>query len=221
MTGHPEALPILKLEALSKGYGGRPVLREIDLHVFVREVVGLIGPNGAGKTTLLRTTIGLIRPSSGIATWFIDRDAIDHFGGPHTAPPQVRADRWSALVSRGAYTAEPRPIRELSRGNRQLLGLRSVLAPTTSRCILLDEPWEGLDPDGARWLSQTIVFRKKQGCAFILSSHRLHDLAGLCDRYAFLIDGRLRIESAADLRRDGSVTGDDLLAAFDRLRASP
>jgi ABC-2 type transport system ATP-binding protein len=213
-------LPILELAAVSKDYRRRVVLREIDLRLFPGDVVGLIGPNGAGKTTLLRIALGLIRTSSGSANWSIGRELTDHFGGPHTLPPQVQADRWSRLVSRGAFTAEPRPIRELSRGNRQLLGLRSVLASPEPRCVLLDEPWEGLDPDGARWLSQTIQFRRKQGCAFILSSHRLHDLAGICDRYAFLIDGRLKIETAADLRREGNVTGDDLLAAFDRLRAS-
>lgn len=211
---------VLVLTGVAKSYRSRPVLCEIDLALDAGETLGLIGPNGAGKTTLLRSALGLVRASAGEVRWSIERERVDHFGGAHTVPPHVRADRWSRQVSRGTFVAEPRPVRELSRGNRQLLGLRSVVAPTTSRCILLDEPWEGLDPDGARWLSQTIQFRRKQGCAFILSSHRLHDLAGLCDRYAFLIDGRLRIESAGDLRRDGAVTGDDLLAAFDRLRAS-
>lgn len=218
MSGSPS---ILEVVGVAKHYRGIPVLREIDLRLSAGESLGLIGPNGAGKTTLLRTILGLLHPSSGSVRWSLERNAIDHFGGAHTVPPHVRADRWSRLVSRGAFKADARPVRELSRGNRQLLGLRSVLASPESACILLDEPWEGLDPDGARWLSQTAVFRKRNGCAFILSSHRLHDLAGLCDRYAFLIDGRLRIERAEELRREGTVTGDDLLAAFDRLRARP
>ncbi len=211
---------VLELAGVAKRYGRRLVLREIDLALGPAETLGLIGPNGVGKTTLLRIALGLVRASAGEVRWSVPREKADHFGGAHTLPPHVRADRWSRLVSGGAFVAESRPVRELSRGNRQLVGLRSVLASPETECVLLDEPWEGLDPDGARWLSQTIQFRRKQGCAFVLSSHRLHDLAGLCDRYAFLIDGRLRIEAAAGLRAEGPVTGDDLLAAFDRLRAS-
>ena len=212
---------ILEVSGLSKSYRHKNVLDGIALELRRAETLGLIGPNGAGKTTLLRLLLGLLRPSSGNASWRPEiRAAVGHFGGGHTIPPHVRADRWSSLVSRGQYSGERRPVRELSRGNRQMLGLKSVLAVTDSSCVLLDEPWEGLDPDGARWLTQTIQFRRRQGCAFILSSHRLHDLAGSCDRYAFLIDGRLKIERAGDLRPQGAVTGDDLLSAFDRLRGS-
>jgi ABC-2 type transport system ATP-binding protein len=213
---------IFQTVGLSKTYGRRQVLDRISFQLVSGEALGLIGPNGAGKTTLLRTLLGLIRPTTGEIHWEPSaRVSVGHFGGGHTIAPQVAADRWSALVSRGSFTGERRRVRELSRGNRQMLGLQSVLAVPDSRCIFLDEPWEGLDPDGARWLTQTIQFRRRQKCAFILSSHRLHDLAGSCDRYAFLLDGRLRIQQASDIRDLGSVTGDDLLAAFDRLRTAP
>ncbi|MDQ5873317.1 MAG: ABC transporter ATP-binding protein, partial [Acidobacteriota bacterium] len=100
--------------------------------------------------------------------------------------------------------------------SRQLLGLRAVLSRTRLAAVFLDEPWESLDPDGARWLTETLRRRREEGCAFLVSSHRLHDLAGLCDRYAYLRDGRLEVKSAVELA-EGPVQGADLLRAFDRI----
>jgi ABC-2 type transport system ATP-binding protein len=108
----------------------------------------------------------------------------------------------------------------LSRGSRQLLGLRTVLARTGLVAVFLDEPWEGLDPDGSRWLTETLRRKKDEGCAVLVSSHRLHDLAGLCDRYGFLLEGRAVIRDAAEISAD-PVRGEDLLRAFDRIRCAP
>jgi ABC-2 type transport system ATP-binding protein len=111
-------------------------------------------------------------------------------------------------------------VRALSRGSRQLLGLSAELSRKEPDAFLFDEPWEGLDPDGSRWLSQTLRRRRENGCAFLVSSHRLHDLAGLCDRYAFLLEGRVVMQAADQISRQ-AVRGDDLLAAFDVIRYTP
>ena len=79
----------------------------------------------------------------------------------------------------------------LSRGSRQMVGLRAYLAPPRAALYLLDEPWEGLDPDAARWLSMLLQQHRQAGSGILVSSHRLHDLAGVCDRYVFLSDGVL------------------------------
>jgi ABC-type multidrug transport system ATPase subunit len=140
------------------------------------------------------------------------------FGGAHTLPPKVRARTWAGLVSAGRATySERRPIAALSRGSRQFLGLSAVLSRADLIALLLDEPWEGLDPDAARWLTEALGRRRRARASSLVSSHRLHDLAGLCDRYAFLLDGRVVTRSASEIS-PGSLSGEALLREFDRIR---
>jgi len=203
---------------LRKELAGAVLFDGVSFSVERGERLSLSGPNGAGKTTLLRILLRFVAPSRGRVVSFAPPDAVEHFGGAHTLPPHVAVRTWARLVSRGeASYDDRRPIRALSRGSRQLLGLSTVLARSRLAAVLLDEPWEGLDPDGARWLSETLLRRKGEGCAFLVSSHRLHDLAGLCERYAFLTDGRIVIRGAGEVARD-RVSGEDLLRAFDRIR---
>jgi ABC-2 type transport system ATP-binding protein len=83
-----------------------------------------------------------------------------------------------------------RRIGELSRGNRQLFGLRMVLAGSDADILLLDEPWEGLDPIGSEWLTDTVRRWRDEGAAVVISSHRLHDLDSVCTRFVMLEAGR-------------------------------
>ena len=84
--------------------------------------------------------------------------------------------------------------------------------------IVLDEPWEGLDPDAGRWLSTIIETKRDRGAAVVLSSHRLHDLAGLCDVYVFLLPHHATVLRAHDIVSVGNVTAEHLTGVFDRLR---
>lgn len=217
---------VLRVAGVSKEYGGRVVLRAVELSLRETEVVGLIGANGAGKTTLIRILLGLVRASGGRVEWrgtggAVPPDRVGHFGGAHTLPPGIPVRTWIRLVAGGRASCDDRrPIRALSRGSRQIAGLSSLLVRSELETILLDEPWESLDPDGSRWLTETLRRRRDEGCAVLVSSHRLHDLAGLCDRYAFLLDGRLVLRSAAEIS-SRMVRGEDLLAAFDRIRCAP
>ena len=212
---------LIRAIEIAKTFKNREVLRDVALTVLPGDSVALIGPTGAGKTTLLRILVGLLKADSGEKPQSVPWRAVGYFGGGQTIPPQIRADSWVELASRGHMrTLERRRVSKLSRGSRQIFGLQAILSIPEIQVFLLDEPWEGLDPDGARWLSQAIRFRQVNGCSFVLSSHRLYDLAGVCDRYSFLIGGTLQTVTASELRADGPVTGDDLMAAFDRLRAS-
>ena len=217
---------VLHAVGLSKRYGAREVLHDLEISVREGEIVGLIGANGVGKTTLLRILLGLVRETAGRVEWRPAggpprSEQVGYFGGAQTLPPGVSARAWVRLVSRGRVSCEERrAIRTLSRGSRQFLGLSAELARPNLEAILLDEPWEGLDPDASRWLSQVLRRRREEGCAILVSSHRLHDLAGLCDRYAFLIDGRVRVRDAAEISPE-AVRGEDLLDALDSMRSSP
>jgi ABC-2 type transport system ATP-binding protein len=210
---------LIEARGLAKRFGARTVFSGVHLALREREITGLVGANGAGKTTLLRTLLGFVRPSAGEVGRSVPSGAVEHFGGAPTLPPHLSAQAWVRLVSRGGASCDdPRPIRVLSRGSRQILGLSTVLARRDARVFLLDEPWEGLDPDGSRWLSESLRQRRDGGCAFLVSSHRLYDLAGLCGRYAFLANGRVTILAAAEIAEP--VGAPDLSRVFDLLRCS-
>jgi ABC-2 type transport system ATP-binding protein len=107
----------------------------------------------------------------------------------------------------------------LSRGTRQRVGLESTLAADQGSLFLLDEPWEGLDPDASRWLSDQLSQKKREGAAVVVSSHRIHDLASVCDRCVFLVNGKLGRCSAVST---GSLPPGDraprIFEAFDAAR---
>lgn len=210
---------------LAVHYGRRRVFQRVSFDLGVGQSLGVIGPNGSGKTTLLRALAGLLVPYAGDIriNGLSPRDAYErtgvaYFAGDATLPGSVRASRWGSLGNGDAVTSDTRPIRALSRGTRQLLGLRTALGRQPLGLIVLDEPWEGLDPDASRWLSTILETKRDRGAGVVLSSHRLHDLAGLCDMYLFLLPRQATLVQAHDIAQGAAVTGDLLASAFDRLR---
>lgn len=219
--------PPLSLDSVTKRFGAKRVLSGVTFFADAGEVLGVIGPNGAGKTTLLRIVVGLIRPQGGIVQ--IDGERVPaalsrvrtgYFAGEWTMAPGVRARTWRRLFHDVDDYGENRPLRILSRGTRQLLGLRTLFTLAGLKLIVLDEPWEGLDPDASRWLTEAIRARRDAGATILVSSHRLHDLAGVCDRYVFLHRGVATVVSARAVSKNGRVTGDALLTAFDDIRGN-
>ena len=208
------------LTAVTKSYGRHVAVRDVTLAVDAGEVVGLVGPNGAGKSTLLRLFAGLLRATAGRVNVAGNHapTAVRYFAGEHTLPPGVPARRWLRLWSAPATAAiTKRRLGTLSRGTRQRVGLEATLAGAAPLLVLLDEPWEGLDPDASRWLSDRLMEWRAAGAGILLSSHRIHDLADICDRCLFLVKGRLAPESI-----DASVadpTGQRAAALFEIGRA--
>jgi ABC-2 type transport system ATP-binding protein len=215
---------LLSVAGTSLHYGRREVIHEVTFEVASNQVLGIIGPNGAGKTTVLRAIAGLISPSRGEVRvrGMPPRHAVAsvnvaYFAGDFTLPGSVRARHWGSLATGEPITLERRRIRTLSRGTRQLLGLRTVLSRAHLALVVLDEPWEGLDVDGTHWLSRTIEAKRDRGAAVVLASHDPNDLAGVCDLYLFLVNRRGSLFKAHELSSTGPVTPAVLASMLDRL----
>lgn len=216
---------VVSARDLTAHYGRREVFAGVSFDVRAGHSLGVLGVNGAGKTTLLRMLVGCIAPTRGEIriAGRSPRDApaqapVAYFAGAATLPPSVPASAWGRLGTGEAVTTERRPIRVLSHGSRQMLGLRTVLNRQPLQLIVLDEPWEGLDAEGARWLSATLESKRDRGAAVVVSSHRLHDLAGLCDAYLFLMPQQAVVLKAHEIARVGPVTAALLADTFERLR---
>jgi ABC-type multidrug transport system ATPase subunit len=190
---------VVALVGVGKRYGRKKAVDGVEMTLQPGQIVGLLGPNGAGKTTLLRMAAGLVRPSTGRVIYGIDPHpgAIRYFAGEQTLPPDVSIRRWRRLwgilrrrAPAGA-AADATLLGTLSRGTRQRVGLEATLAMDDERLILLDEPWEGLDPDASRWLSDVLTRKRLAGASVLVSSHRIHDLAAVCDRCELLVEGRI------------------------------
>jgi ABC-2 type transport system ATP-binding protein len=219
---------VVSVRDLAFQYGRRLVFRGVSFEVRAGQALGVIGANGAGKTSLLRTVVGCLRPTSGDIriSGLTPRDAVRrtqvaYFAGEATLPGFVRASAWGSLGTGESVVLDRRPMRALSRGARQLLGLRTVLGRHPLGLIVLDEPWEGLDVDATRWLATTLETKRDRGAAVILSSHRLHDLAGLCDKYLFMTTHVVTLLKAHEIAAVGPVTAELLAGVFDRLRSDP
>jgi ABC-2 type transport system ATP-binding protein len=215
--------PLVLAQDLSARYGRREVFHGVSFELAARQSLGIIGPNGAGKTTLLRVFAGLLSASEGslriggvrprrVAT----RVNVAYFAGDVTLPGSVRACSWGTLATGDVITPEQRRIRTLSRGTRQLLGLRTVLSRPHLGLVLLDEPWESLDSDASRWLTRTLESKRDRGAAVIMTSHDPYDLAGICDAYLFLVGRRATFMKAHEVSPVGPVTPAQLGAALER-----
>jgi ABC-2 type transport system ATP-binding protein len=207
----------LACHGLTKRFGRRVALDNADLQVRAGEVVGYLGPNGAGKTTTLRLLSGALRPTSGRSTlagldcW--QQARLAHVGLGYLPSDPVFEPRLtgsavlaSAAVMRGVWPRSvqevqrglaaqldldlDRPVRELSRGNRQKL---SVVLAFWHRpaVLLLDEPATGLDPLAQQTLHELIRTARDRGAAVLLSSHLLAEVEAVASRVVVLRQGRV------------------------------
>ncbi|MDE3134576.1 MAG: ABC transporter ATP-binding protein [Acidobacteriota bacterium] len=210
---------------LSKDYGAGRGLFELDLEVEHGEVFGFLGPNGAGKSTTLRLLLGLIRPTAGGAR-VLGLDAVDdslavrrrvgflpgdlalypRLSGrrllEHLAALRGGVDRRyrDALIERFGADVD-RPVRELSTGNRQKLGLIQAFMHRPE-LLILDEPIAGLDPLVQRSFHQLLAEVSAQGTTVLLSSHTLSEVERVTSRLAILRRGRLAVvDTIENLRR--------------------
>ena len=221
-----DAAPAIELDALEKHYGAAHALRGIDLSVEQGEVFGFLGPNGAGKTTAIRIILDLIRPSGGRArvlgfdTQAETVEARRHIGylpGDAIFYRDVTADELFAYVERlrdGAVDRvylrrliddlqldAGRPIRTLSRGNRQKVAVIQALMARPA-LVILDEPTTGLDPLMQDVVEDLLREVAADGRTVFFSSHLLAEVEQVCSRAAILREGRIvNVFDLAEQRR--------------------
>jgi ABC-2 type transport system ATP-binding protein len=204
----------IEFDGLTKDYGGGRGLFDLDLHIRQGEVVGFLGPNGAGKTTTIRLLLAMIRPTRGTAR-VLGRDVADgsvalkgDIGYLPGELPEFGRLRCSEVVgyyeglrridarARVAALCErfeidlSRRFKELSRGNKQKMGL--LLAFMHEPAVLvLDEPTAGLDPIMQHEFQRLVDEVRTTGATVFLSSHVLSEVEETCDRAAIVREGRL------------------------------
>lgn len=199
-------MPAISVTDLSVGYKNSPVVSGINLQLNTGRIICLLGPNGAGKTTLMKTLLGRIKPVSGHIRY--DQTdisemsaAIDHpsyfpyLSGKQNV--QVVAAFWgldvdpeSALDSVGIVrAAHGRKAKDYSTGMKERLELCLALL-SRPRFLFLDEPQNGLDPDGMISLSATLRRYRDEGNCVVISTHLLHEIQGVPDECVVVRNGK-------------------------------
>jgi ABC-2 type transport system ATP-binding protein len=216
---------VIETDRLTKRYRGARGIDEISLEVTPGEVFGFLGPNGAGKTTTIRTLLDLLHPTSGSARLFgLDsrrdsraiRARLGNLPGEFACDPRRTGREIVAFLGalrglRGLgrsvelaarFSADlDRPLGQLSRGNRQKVGLIQALFHEPE-LLILDEPTGGLDPLMQEEFHELVAEERARGATVFLSSHDLDEVERLCDRVAIIRDGRLiAVEHVAELTR--------------------
>ena len=222
---YPVETATVTMDHVTKLYRGGGGVIDLSLSIEPGEIFGFLGPNGAGKTTTIRLILDFIRPSSGsIRVFGLDsrsqsvairrrlgyipgelalydrltgREILSHFaylrGGLSWAAVKSRAEEFDLDLDR--------PVRTLSRGNRQKVGLVAALMGEPE-LLLLDEPTSGLDPLVQQQVQQAIRKAATNGCTVFLSSHALSEVGEIAGRVGLIREGRLvAVERVTDLQQ--------------------
>jgi ABC-2 type transport system ATP-binding protein len=204
----------IDVKDLTKDYGGTRAVDHLTCSIEPGRVTGFLGPNGAGKSTTMRLVLGLDRPTSGTATVggrpyatlheplrtvgaLLDaqaahgsRTARDHlrFLAVGNRIPSRRVDE--VLQDSGLATVAHRRIKTFSLGMRQRLGIAAALLGDPP-VLMLDEPTNGLDPEGIVWIRQLLRRLAREGRTVLVSSHLMNETATFADHLVVLGRGRL------------------------------
>jgi ABC-2 type transport system ATP-binding protein len=223
------ATPVIRAEGLTKMYGAHPGVLELAFEVEAGEVFGFLGPNGAGKTTTIRLMLDLIRPTSGLLELFgLDaraasveiRRRIGYVPGDLRLYDRLTARELveylanlrglrqlgNAVELAGRLGLElDRPIHDLSKGNRQKVGLVQAFMHRPE-LLVLDEPTGGLDPLVQQVFYELVEAASADGRAVFLSSHVLSEVQRVATRVAVIREGRLVLVDDVESLRERAAT---------------
>jgi len=222
------SVPAIETVGLTKRYGKNRGIEDLELRVEQGEIFGYLGPNGAGKTTTIRLLLDLIRPTSGRAAIAgLDsrsqslevRRITSYLPGELKLPPRSTALAFISYLGRIRRGVDRkavdtlaerleldlhRKIGDLSKGNKQKVGLVAAFAPDPA-LLILDEPTSGLDPLRQQDVLQLIRERAAAGRTVFLSSHELDQVEHVAERVGIIRDGRLVAVEAISALKQRSV----------------
>ncbi len=202
---------ILTCEGLSKHYGAKIALDNVDLHIGLGKIVGLLGPNGSGKTTLIKLANGLLQPTSGsikiagmtpgaeskaivsylpdadwLPDWMRVEQLVEMFTDFYKDFDPARANEMLQKLSLPPKAA----LKTLSKGNKEKVQL--ILAMSrNARLYLLDEPIGGVDPAARDYILHTILSNYSKDATVLISTHLIEDIEPVLDEAVFLKEGRV------------------------------
>jgi ABC-2 type transport system ATP-binding protein len=223
--------PVIEVSNLTKRFGNLVAVDGLEFSASSGEVTGFLGPNGSGKSTTLRTIVGLNLPTSGTATinGVPYRDLasplrrVGAFLDPKSMPTKLRARTYLRVLARsndikrsrvdevlnfvGIASVANKRIDEFSLGMAQRLGIAVALLGDPE-VLIFDEPMNGLDPDGIRWMRQVFSSRAAEGRTVLVSSHLINEIATCAHHVIVIGQGKLLAQGTVEeltVRVDASV----------------
>jgi ABC-2 type transport system ATP-binding protein len=214
----------LELIGVSKRYGQRYALRDVDLSLTAGSALGLLGPNGAGKTSALRMLLGFTKASAGTVRLqgLSPRDPASRVGVAYLPERLILPSRMTvrsflrhhavlaglngaelesdveAVLEQAGLSARARDrLGSLSKGLTQRIGFAQAFL-AKPKLLILDEPTSGLDPIGVRDARDWILAARERGCSILVSSHLLSEVERTCDQIAILDEGTLVAKGELD-----------------------
>lgn len=217
-TGFFSPVPYLRNYSFGSLHKVVNAVSQVSFNIRSGEIFALLGANGAGKSTTMKMLMGLIRPSSGEGTLFnqniwsakarqsvgylpenpsfydelTPRELLCLFCALNGVPSKHENKHSDELIDRVGMTyAADRPLRKLSKGMHQRIGIAQALIGQP-KLIVLDEPFSGLDPIGRSEIRNILLEEKSRGATLLFTSHILPDVEALCDRFLILENGMVR-----------------------------
>ncbi|MBQ3074183.1 MAG: ABC transporter ATP-binding protein [Ruminococcus sp.] len=222
---------LLRCEKLTKCYGTKTALDEIDLCLESGKIIGLLGPNGSGKTTLIKLINGLLTPTSGSITvcsekpgpksrvnvaylpdnsylnnWMTVKKIVDYFKDFYE---DFREDLAYEMFERLGITPETR-LKSLSKGNKEKVCLILVMS-RNAKLYVLDEPIAGVDPAARDYVISTIINNYNPDATVLISTHLISDIEQVLDEVVFINNGHIVLQKTVDqIREENGKSVDDL-----------
>ena len=222
---------IIQCRGLTKNYGTKTALEQVEFSIGRGRIVGLLGPNGSGKTTLIKLLCGLLRPTSGellidghapgaytkgqvsylpdrmyFADWMKVRDLMSFFRDFYQDFDAAKA---SEMCQRLGIQEKDR-IKAMSKGTKEKLQLALVMS-RKAQLYLLDEPIAGVDPAARDYIMNTILTNYNENGTVLISTHLIGDVERVLDEAMFLKNGRMvRHQNVDDLRQQEGKSVDAL-----------